>query len=84
MRHFDRTDLGYARKVIGNHMCIRGNVPLSILQTGSSADVKKYRKELIHVVGKDGGFIMSTRNAIDEAKPENLKILLDFTREYGV
>jgi uroporphyrinogen-III decarboxylase len=84
MGHFDRTDLRYAKQVIGNHMCIRGNVPVSILQTGSSADVKEYCKKLIDVVGKNGGFIMSARSAIDEAKPENLKVLLDFTREYGV
>jgi uroporphyrinogen-III decarboxylase len=84
MGHFDRTDLRYAKKVIGNHMCIRGNVSVSILQTGSSADVKEYCKELIGVVGKNGGFIMSAGSAIDEAKSDNLKVLLDFTREYGM
>jgi hypothetical protein len=27
---------------------------------------------------------MAPRSAIDEVKPENLKAMIDFTREYGV
>jgi uroporphyrinogen-III decarboxylase len=60
-----------------------GNVPPSLLQTGSPQEVKDYCKRLIDVVGKGGGFIMSPRSAIDEVKPENLKTMFDFTKEYG-
>jgi len=31
-----------------------------------------------------GGFIMSAGSCIDNAKPENLKVMVDFTKEYGV
>ena len=61
-----------------------GNVPSSLLQTGSPQDVEDYCKELIDIAGKDGGFIMSPRSSIDEAKPENLKAMFDITRKYGV
>lgn len=70
--------------MLNNHMCIMGNVPSSLLQTGSTQDVRDYCKKLIDVVGKGGGFIMSPKSAIDEVKPENLKMMFDFTREYGV
>ena len=44
---------------------------------------KKYCKWLIDVVGKDGGFVLGPGSVVDEVKPENLKAMIDFTREYG-
>ncbi len=82
--HFDATDMFRLKEVLGEHMCIRGNVPSSLLQTGTTDDVKAYCKKLIDVVGKDGGLIVCPRSSTDEAKPENLKAMIDFTREYGV
>ena len=82
--HFDSTDIFKAKEVLNGHMCIRGNVPSSLLQTGTVQDVKDYCKKLIDVVGKGGGLIVSPRSSIDEVKPENLKAMIDFTKEYGV
>ena len=81
--HFDSSDMVRVKEVLGNHMCIMGNVPSSLLQTGSPQEVKDYCKRLIDVVGRGGGFIMSPRSAIDEVKPGNLKAMFDFTKEYG-
>ena len=50
----------------------------------SPDDVKAYCKKLIDVVGKGGGFIMDSSTVIDDAKPENVKAMIDFTKEYGV
>jgi uroporphyrinogen-III decarboxylase len=81
---FDLTDIFKAKEVLKGHLCIMGNVPSSLLQTGTTRDVRDYCKNLINVVGKDGGFILSAGSSIDEARPENLKAMVDFTREYGV
>jgi uroporphyrinogen-III decarboxylase len=81
---FDRTDIFKAKQILNGHTCIMGNVPSSLLQAGTPAEVRDYCKKLIDVVGKDGGFIMSAGSSIDEAEPENLKAMVDFTREYGV
>jgi uroporphyrinogen-III decarboxylase len=80
---FDSTDVFKAKEVIGDTMCIVGNMPNSLLQTGTAEQIRDYSKKLIDVVGKDGGFIMSARAAIDDADPERVKIWADFTREYG-
>jgi uroporphyrinogen-III decarboxylase len=80
---FDRSDMTKVKEVLGGHMCIAGNVPSSILQMGTPEDVKKYCKWLIDVVGKDGGYIMSPGSSLDEVRAENLKAMIDFTREYG-
>jgi hypothetical protein len=82
--YFDASDIRRVKDVLGGHLCIMGNVPPSLLQTGSTTDVEVYCKGLIDVAGKGGGFIMAPRSAIDEVKPENLKAMIDFTKEYGV
>ncbi len=81
---FDVTDIFRAKEILKGHCCIEGNVPSSILQVGSKEDVLVYCKKLIDVVGKDGGYILSPRSSLEEVKPENLKAMIDFTKEYGV
>jgi uroporphyrinogen-III decarboxylase len=80
---FERTDMFRAKEVLGDVVCLKGNVPLSMLATGTQEDVKDYCKKLIDVVGKGGGFIMDSSTVLDDAKPENVKAMFEFTREYG-
>ena len=81
---FDETDMARAKEVLGDRACIYGNVPGAILSTGTTDDVKAYCKQLIDVAGKDGGFILSSGSNLDMAKPENVRAMIDFTKEYGV
>jgi uroporphyrinogen-III decarboxylase len=81
---FDRTDLFKAKEVVGGNLCIMGDMPLSLLQTGTPQQVKDYAKKLIDVVGRDGGYIMSSNTVLDFAQPELVKVWSDFTKEYGV
>ncbi len=73
-----------AKEILGNHMCIMGNVPSSLLQTGTPEDVKDYCRKLINDVAPGGGFILSQRSSIDEANPENIKAMVKAAREFGV
>jgi hypothetical protein len=84
MAHLDSTDIFRAKEVLNNHICIRGNVPGSVLTAGTVDDVKDYCKKIIDIVGKDGGLVVCPRVVPDEAKPENLHAMIDFTKEYGV
>jgi uroporphyrinogen-III decarboxylase len=58
--------------------------PSSLMATGTPEDVKAYCKKLIDVVGKDGGYIMDASAALDDAKVENVKMLFEFTKDYGI
>ena len=80
---FDQIDMARAKEILGKTVCIAGNMPVSILQVGTVDDVKKKCKELIDAVGKDGGYIMAPASALDEVNPENLKAMIEFTKEYG-
>lgn len=84
MGMFDATDLFKAKEILGDTMCISGNMPASLLQTGPPEQIKEYSKKLIDVVGKGGGFIMSSSTVLDEADPELVRVWFDFTKEYGV
>lgn len=81
---FDTTDISKAKEVLGDIMCIAGNMPASLLQSGTPEKIREYTKMLIDVAGKGGGFIMSSRTVLDEANPELVEVWADFTREYGV
>jgi hypothetical protein len=80
---FDQIDMARAKEILGNKICIAGNVPVSVLQVGTPDDVKTICKRLIDTAGKDGGYILSPASALDEVKPENLKTMIDFTKDYG-
>ncbi len=80
----DQTDMAKAKETLGKNACLIGNVSSSMLKLGTPQDVRDYVKKLIDTAGKGGGFIMSNGAFFDEAKPENVKAMVDFTREYGV
>lgn len=80
---FEATDMMKAKDILGNKVCIRGNVPISILATSTPDDVRSYCKKLIDYAGRDGGFIMDAAAGVTDAKPENVKAMFDFTKEYG-
>jgi hypothetical protein len=80
----DQTDMAKAKETLGKNACLIGNVPSSMLKLGTPQDVRDYVKKLIDTAGKGGGFIMSNGAFFDEAKPENVKAMVEFTREYGV
>lgn len=81
--HFDTTDIFKAKEILNGHHSIGGNFPCSLLQSGTPDEVKALAKKMIDVVGKDGGFMMSSRSPVDDADPINLKTLIEFTKEYG-
>ena len=81
--HLEASDIFRAKKILREVACLRGNMPLSIMSTGGPDDVRAYAKKLIDEVGEDGGFMMDTSTTIDDAKPENLRALFDYTREFG-
>ncbi|MBN2238890.1 MAG: hypothetical protein JW712_03875 [Dehalococcoidales bacterium] len=82
--HFDYTDMALAKQNLSGIACIAGNVPVSILNTGTPGDIEEYCKNLIDTAGKGGGFMMTSGGVIDKARPENVKAMIDYTRNHGI
>ncbi len=83
--HVDRGDIFEAHKKLGDKFCISGGVPNDLLAYGTPDEVRERCKKVIDGVAGNGGYIMDAAAIMqDDTKPENLKAMTDFTREYGV
>jgi hypothetical protein len=81
---FDTTDMARAKEVLGGVACIGGNVPTALLTMGTPQEIRDYTRKLIDTAGGGGGYVMMNGAALDDVNPENVKIWVDFTKEYGV
>ncbi len=79
----EKTDIFKAKEILGDHCCIQGGMPPTLLQVGSPQDIEEHCKKLIKVVGKNGGFILGPGSAMDYAKPENVRAMVDSVKKYG-
>jgi uroporphyrinogen-III decarboxylase len=82
--YFDRTDMFRAKKILGDNSCIAGNVPASLLITGTPKEVKEYCRKLIEVCGQGGGFILTGGASIEKGNPDNLRAMIEAVMEYGI
>lgn len=81
---FEQTDLVRAKEILGDTVCVRGNVPTSLLVTGTPEEVDEYCRKLIAKVGKGGGFILDGAASIpDEARPENVLAMAKSVHKYA-
>jgi hypothetical protein len=83
MWHFDKTDMFRAKEILGDTCCIAGNVPTSLLRTGTPQAVKEYCRKLIEVCGKGGGFILTGGASIDKGDADNLRVMIEAVEEFG-
>ncbi len=81
---FDQTNMAEAKRIIGDNCCIFSNVPASLLAFGIAKEVKEYCRKLIEACAPGGGYVLTGGTAVTEAKPENLRALMETSREYGV
>jgi uroporphyrinogen-III decarboxylase len=80
---FDRTDMAAAKKILGSKCCISGNVPSSLMVTGTPKEVKEYCRKLIEVCAPGGGFILTGGAHVDQGNPDNLRAMMEAAKEYG-
>ena len=79
-----RSDIFKAKEILGEHMCIMGDVPATLLATGTRDEVLAYCRRLIETVGKGGGFILSSGCSLpNNAKMENVRALYEAVQEWG-
>jgi hypothetical protein len=81
--HFDFVDRRKFKETCADTMCFWGNVPASLMCTGSPQEVKDDVKRLIDLFG--GSLIIDCNLGMpDEARPENVMALREAADEYGV
>ncbi len=76
-------DIFNAKKVIGNHLCLKGDVHPSMLCVQDPKDVETYVKRLIDEVGGNGGLILGVGCEVPATcKPDNFRAFLETGRNY--
>jgi uroporphyrinogen-III decarboxylase len=76
------TNIFKAKDILAGHMCVSGDVPAGLLTLGTQAEVRDYCKKLIQIVGKGGGFFLTTGCECPiDAKFENVKAMVDSVLE---
>jgi hypothetical protein len=82
---FQASDIFRVKEAVGNTMCIIGGMPNTMLQGGTLEQVRQHTRRVCRIVGKGGGFIMSTGvGEMSGCKPGLVKAWVEATREYGV
>jgi uroporphyrinogen-III decarboxylase len=80
---FENMDMPTAKQMLKGTACIAGNVPVSLLCTGTPAEVKNSCRDLIENVGADGGYILAGAASMNEGNPDNLRAMMDAAKEFG-
>jgi uroporphyrinogen-III decarboxylase len=70
--------------VFRENACIAGNLPASILCTGTPEEVKEGCRRIIKVCAPGGGYILAGGAGMDKGNPENLRAMMEAAKEYGV
>ncbi|MCX8022049.1 MAG: hypothetical protein N2745_04675 [Syntrophorhabdaceae bacterium] len=74
---FEVVDMKLAKKILGGTVCLRGNIPASLLATGTPEAVRDYCMRLIDLFGDEGGLIIDTGGGLDDAKIENVRAIFE-------
>jgi len=59
-------------------------MPTALLTVGTPRQVKDHVKKCIDTAGKGGGYVLANGKFFDWVKWENLKTMVDFTKEYDL
>jgi uroporphyrinogen-III decarboxylase len=81
---FDKTDMAAAKKAVGDKCCISGNVPASLMVTGTPREVKENCRRLIETCAPGGGYILSASASMEKGNMENLHAMFEAAKQYGV
>jgi hypothetical protein len=82
--HLDeRTDIFQAKKILGDHLCLKGNLKPSLFVLGTEEGVERETKRLIDGCAPGGGLIVSSELTAD-SRFELVDKMVQVTKEYGV
>ena len=83
--HCDRDDVFAAKEKLGHKFAISGGIPNTLLSFGKPDEVRAFCRRVIDEVACDGGYIADAGAIMqDDTSIENLQVMTETFREYGV
>jgi hypothetical protein len=78
------TDLARAKEIVGGVACISGNIPASLIHSGTPQEVTEHCRKLIEIAGKGGGYLYATAQGVNRnSSIENVRAMIDCGKKYG-
>lgn len=75
------TDIYKAKEILDGWLCLKGDVPATLLARGEPEQVAEYCRKLIREIGAQGGFILSSGCEVPlDAKIENVAAMMKAAR----
>jgi uroporphyrinogen-III decarboxylase len=78
---FDQTDMRRAKECLEGNAMIAGNVPASVMQTGSPEKVREVCGELVDLFSGSAGYILGLGCGIETSTDEKVRIFLDSVKK---
>jgi hypothetical protein len=72
-----KTDIFKAKEILGDHMCIMGDVHPSMFALGTAEEVTAYCKRLVSEIGPSGFILSSGCDVPIDAKYDNVKAMVE-------
>jgi hypothetical protein len=79
--HFDKTDMRRVKDVLSDKFTIAGNVPASLMSTGSTEEVRAYCDELVDLYQDAPGYIMAFGCSFEMTTAEKLRAFQDAVKK---
>ena len=80
---FEQVNIADAKRILGDHMCICGNLPGALLAYGKPEEIVDETKKMLDICAPGGGFVIDCSIVIDHYKEENMDAWFQTTMEYG-
>ena len=74
---FDQTDMRRVKEILGGRFTIGGNVPASLMSTGSTEDLRAYCDDLVALFEDTPGYIMTFGCGFEMTTDEKVRAYLD-------
>ncbi len=81
---FDQTDMKAAHEKFGSWATIGGNIPASLLATGTPEEIDAACKEVIELCMPGGGYFLAPGCSPEQIPGENIHAFINSTKKYGV
>ncbi|HXP61690.1 MAG TPA: uroporphyrinogen decarboxylase family protein, partial [Dongiaceae bacterium] len=83
--HCDQDDIFLAHRKLHDKFALSGGIPNVMLSYGKPEEVRAFCRRVLDEVARDGGYIMDAGAIMqDDTSIENLRIMTQTAREYGV